>query len=80
MKDENLHYIISLELGIAILNAYKNVIKFNSFKDPIESSERFKGKDYGEIIESIEFLENYRNGKIITNMTEIINLLKEEIV
>ncbi|MBA3976862.1 MAG: ribonucleotide-diphosphate reductase subunit beta [Nitrosopumilus sp.] len=77
MKDENLHYIISLELGIAILDSDKNIIKFNRFNDPIESNERFKGKDYEEIIESIEFLEKYRNGKIITNMTEIINLLKD---
>ncbi len=77
MKDDNLQYIISLELGIAILNADKNIINFNRFKDPIESNERFKGKEYKEIIESIEFLETHRNGKIMTNMPEIIDLLKD---
>ena len=75
MKDDNLQYIISLELGIAILNADKNIINFNRFKDPIESNERFKGKEYKEIIESIGFLETHRNGKIMTNMPEIIDLL-----
>src|ERR671921_2703966 len=77
MKDDNLQYIISLELGIAILNADKNIINFNRFKDPIESSQRFKGKEYKEIIESIEFLETHRNGKIMTNIPEIIDLLKD---
>ncbi|MEJ7641766.1 MAG: hypothetical protein WKF36_06175 [Candidatus Nitrosocosmicus sp.] len=77
MKDDNLQYIISLELGIAILNADKNIIDFNRFKDPIESNERFKGKEYKEIIESIGFLETHRNGKIMTNMPEIIDLLKD---
>jgi nucleolar protein 56 len=77
MKDDNLQYIISLELGIAILNADKYIVNFNRFKDPIESNERFKGKEYKEIIESIEFLETHRNGKIMTNMPEIIGLLKD---
>ncbi len=77
MKDDNLQYIISLELGIAILNSDKNIITFNRFKDPIESNERFKGKEFKEIIESIEFLETHRNGKIMTNMPEIIGLLKD---
>jgi nucleolar protein 56 len=77
MKDENLHYILSLELGIAILNADKNIIYFNKYIDPIESNERFKGKDYKEIIESIDFFEKHRNGKIRTNMPDIVNLLKE---
>ncbi len=77
MKDDNLQYIISLELGIAILNSDKNIINFNRFNDPIESNERFKGKEYKEIIESIEFLETHRNGKIMTNMPEIIDLLKD---
>src|SRR5919107_3268526 len=77
MKDDNLQYIISLELGIAILNADKNLINFNRFKDPIESNERFKGKEYKEIIESIEFLKTHRNGKIMTNMPEIVDLLKD---
>ncbi len=77
MKDDNLQYIISLELGIAILNSDKNIINFNRFNDPIESNERFKGKEYKEIIESIEFLETHRNGKIMTNIPEIIDLLKD---
>jgi nucleolar protein 56 len=77
MKDDNLQYIISLELGIAILNADKIIINFSRFKDPIESNERFKGKEYNEIIESIGFLETHRNGKIMTNMPEIIGLLKD---
>lgn len=77
MNDDNLQYIISLELGIAILNADKDIVNFNRFKDPIESNERFKGKEYNEIIESVEFLETHRNGKILTNMPEIIGLLKD---
>ena len=77
MNDDNLQYIISLELGIAILNADKDIVNFNRFKDPIESNERFKGKEYKEIIESVEFLETHRNGKIMTNMPEIIGLLKD---
>ena len=77
MNDDNLQYIISLELGIAILNADKDIVNFNRFKDPIESNERFKGKEYKEIIESVEFLETHRNGKIMTNIPEIIGLLKD---
>lgn len=77
MNDDNLQYIISLELGIAILNADKDIVNFNRFKDPIESNERFKGKEYKEFIESVEFLETHRNGKIMTNMPEIIGLLKD---
>jgi nucleolar protein 56 len=78
MKDENHHYILSLELGIAILNADKDIINFNKFEDPIESRERIKGKDYQEIIESIGYLEDHSNSKIITNIPEIINLLKDK--
>ncbi|HYO06212.1 MAG TPA: hypothetical protein VER14_04445, partial [Phototrophicaceae bacterium] len=77
MNDDNLQYIISLELGIAILDADKDIVNFNRFKDPIESNERIKGKEYKEILESIEFLETHRNGKILTNMPEIIGLLKD---
>ena len=51
MKDDNLQYIISLELGIAILNADKNLINFNRFMNTIESNESFKCKDYKEFIE-----------------------------
>ena len=46
MKDENLYYIITIELGIAILNSDKNVIYFNKFKDPIDSHAKFKDKEY----------------------------------
>ena len=81
MKDENLHYIITLELGIAILNPDKNVIYFKKFQDPLNSHIKFKDKDYNEIIEtieSVEFLEKHKNIKILTNFPEIINLLKDK--
>ncbi|MDQ6723901.1 MAG: ribonucleotide-diphosphate reductase subunit beta [Thermoproteota archaeon] len=81
MKDENLHYIITLELGIAILNSDKNVIYFNKFKDPINSHVKLKDKDYMEIIEiieSVEILENHKNIKILTNFPELGNLLKNK--
>jgi nucleolar protein 56 len=78
MKDENPHYLITLELGIAILNSDKNVIYFNKFTDPIKSYGKLKNKDYNEIIDSIEYLEKYKNSNILTNFPEIINLLKNK--
>lgn len=81
MKDENLHYIITFELGIAILNPDKNVTYFKKFQDPLNSHIKFKDKDYNEIIEtieSVEFLEKHKNIKILTNFPEIINLLKDK--
>ncbi len=81
MKDENLHYIITFELGIAILTPNKNVIYFKKFQDPLNSHIKFKDKDYNEIIEtieSVEFLEKHKNIKILTNFPEIINLLKDK--
>lgn len=81
MKDENLHYIITFELGIAILKPNKNVIYFKKFQDPLNSHIKFKDKDYNEIIEtieSVEFLEKHKNIKILTNFPEIINLLKDK--
>ncbi len=81
MKDENLYYIITLELGIVILNSDKDVIYFNKFKNPIESYTKFKDKNYEEIIKSIEsltFLEKHQNIKILTNFLEINDLLKDK--
>ncbi len=78
MKDENLYYIITLELGIVILNSDKDVIYFNKFNNPIESHTKFKDKDYEEIVESIKFLEKHKNIKILTNFPEITNLLKDK--
>ncbi|MBA3750609.1 MAG: hypothetical protein H0X03_06930, partial [Nitrosopumilus sp.] len=78
MKEENLHYIITLELGIAILNSDKNVIYFNKFIDPINSHGKLKNKDYNEINDSIEFVEKYKNSDILTNFPEIINILRNK--
>ena len=52
MKDENLYYIITLELGVVILNSDKDVIYFNKFNNAIESHTKFKDKDYEEIVQS----------------------------
>jgi nucleolar protein 56 len=81
MKDENIYYIITLELGIVILNSDKDVIYFNKFSNAIESHTKFKNKDYDEIVQSIEsikVLENHKNIKILTNFPEIMNLLKDK--
>jgi nucleolar protein 56 len=78
MKNEDLYYIITLELGIAILETGKSVIYFNKFKDPINSHEKFKNRDYDEILGSIEFLDKYKNSKILTNIPEATSLLKNK--
>lgn len=78
MKNEDLYYIITLELGIAILDTDKSVIYFNKFKDPINSHERFKNRNYDEILDSIEFLDKYKNSKILTNIPEATSLLKNK--
>ena len=78
MKNEDLYYIITLELGIAILDTGKSVIYFNKFKDPINSHEKFKNRDYDEILDSIEFLDKYKNSKILTNIPEATSLLKNK--
>ena len=78
MKIEDLYYIITLELGIAILETDKSVIYFNKFKDPINSHEKFKNRDYDEILGSIEFLDKYKNSKILTNIPEAHSLLKNK--
>ncbi len=81
MRDDNLYYIITLELGIAILDPNKNVIYFNKFIDPINSHEKIKEKDYDEIVQNIqnvEIFEKYQNIKILTNFPEIINLIKNK--
>jgi nucleolar protein 56 len=78
MKNEDLYYIITLELGIAILDTGKSVIYFNKFKDPINSHEKFKNRDYDEILGSIEFLDKYKNSKILTNIPEATSLLKNK--
>ena len=79
MKDENLYYIITLELGVVILNSDKDVIYFNKFNNAIESHTKFKDKDYEEIVqslESIKFLEKHKNIKILTNFPETIEFIK----
>jgi nucleolar protein 56 len=81
MKDENLYYIITLELGVVILNSDKDVIYFNKFNNAIESHTKFKDKDYEEIVQSLEstkFLEKHKNLKILTNIPELSNLLKDK--
>src|SRR4051812_31869900 len=80
MKDENIYYIITLELGVVILNSDKDVIYFNKFNNAIESHTKFKDKDYEEIVQNLEsdkFLEKHKNIKILTNFPELSNLLKD---
>jgi nucleolar protein 56 len=78
MKNEDLYYIITLELGIVILDRGKNVIYFNKFKDPINSHEKFKNRDYNEVLGNMEFLDKYKSCKILTNIPEAISLLKNK--
>jgi nucleolar protein 56 len=81
MRDDNLYYIVILELGIAILNPDKNVIYFNKFIDPINSHEKIKEKDYNEIVQNIENFEIFEKDKdikILTNFPEIIHLIKDK--
>ena len=78
MKNEDLYYIITLELGIVILDNGKNVIYFDKFKDPINSHEKFKNRDYNEVLGNMEFLDKYKSCKILTNFPEAISLLKNK--
>jgi nucleolar protein 56 len=78
MKNEDLYYIINLELGIVILDSGKNVIYFDKFKDPINSHEKFKNRDYNEVLGNMEFLDKYKSCKILTNIPEAISLLKNK--
>jgi nucleolar protein 56 len=78
MKNEDLYYIINLELGIVILDSGKNVIYFDKFKDPINSHEKFKNRDYDEVLGNMEFLDKYKSCKILTNIPEAISLLKNK--
>jgi nucleolar protein 56 len=78
MKNEDLYYIITLELGIVILDSGKNVIYFDKFKDPINSHEKFKNRDYNEVLGNMEFLDKYKSCKILTNFPEAISLLKNK--
>jgi nucleolar protein 56 len=78
MKNEDLYYIINLELGIVILDSGKNVIYFDKFKDPINSHEKFKNRDYNEVLGNMEFLDKYKSCKILTNSPEAISLLKNK--
>jgi nucleolar protein 56 len=78
MKNEDLYYIINLELGIVILDSGKNVIYFDKFKDPINSHEKFKNRDYDEPLGNMEFLDKYKSCKILTNFPEAISLLKNK--
>ena len=58
MIDGNLRYIITLELGIAILDPNKNVIYFNKFINPVNSHEKIKEKDYNEIVQNIQNIQD----------------------
>jgi nucleolar protein 56 len=78
MKNEDLYYIITLELGIVILDNGKNVIYFDKFKDPINFHEKFKNRDYNEVLGNMEFLDKYKSCKILTNFPEAISLLKNK--
>ncbi len=78
MKNGDLYYIITLELGIVILDNGKNVIYFDKFKDPINSHEKFKNRDYNEVLGNMEFLDKYKSCKILTNFPEAISLLKNK--
>src|SRR5919112_1317110 len=78
MKNEDLYYIITLELGIVILDNGKNVIYFDKFKDPINFHEKFKNRDYNELLDNTEFLDKYKSCKILTNFPEAISLLKNK--
>jgi nucleolar protein 56 len=84
MIDGNLRYIITLELGIAILDPNKNVIYFNKFINPVNSHEKIKEKDYNEIVQNIqniqdvEIFEKPQNIKILTNFPELINLITDK--
>src|SRR5215212_4257641 len=78
MKNEDLYYIITLELGIVILDRGKNVIYFDKFKDPINSHEKFKNRDYNDVLGNMEFLDKYKSCKILTNFPEAISLLKNK--
>ena len=77
----NNYYIITLELGIVVLNSNRDIIYFNKFTDPIDIHEKIKEKQYSEIIKIIEDLEVFKNKtniKMITNIPEIRNLLIED--
>jgi len=78
MKNGDLYYIITLELGIVILDNGKNVIYFDKFKDPLNSHEKFKNRDYNEVLGNMEFLDKYKSCKILTNFPEAISLLKNK--
>ena len=78
MKDQNLYYLIILELGITILDHNKKLISFNDFKDPITSHDNFKDKNYNEIIDTIEnskALNDKENINLITNIEDLVLLL-----
>jgi nucleolar protein 56 len=81
MDNQDLHYLIILELGISILNNNSKIISFIKFKDPTASHDNFKNKNYKEIIEIVEnsdILKNSKNIDLLTNLEEIIILLKEK--
>ena len=81
MKDQNLYYLIILELGITILDNNNKIISFIKFKDPITSHDNFKNKNYNEIVEIVEnseILKYNKNINLLTNLEEIISLLKDK--
>src|SRR6185437_4392254 len=76
MKDQNLYYLIILELGITILDNNNKIISFIKFKDPITSHDNFKNKNYNEIVEIVEnseILKYNKNINLLTNLEEIIS-------
>src|SRR4051812_30347210 len=81
MKDQNIYYLITLELGITILDSNKKIISFIKFKDPIISHDNFKNKNFNEIIEtteSSEVLKDQKNINLLTNLEELASLLKNK--
>ena len=81
MKNQNLYYLITLELGITILDNNNKIIYFIKFKDPITSHDNFKNKNYNEIVEIVEnseILKYNKNINLLTNFDEIISLLKDK--
>jgi len=81
MKGQNIYYLITLELGITILDSNKKIISFIKFKDPIISHDNFKNKNFNEIIEtteSSEVLKDQKNINLLTNLEELASLLKNK--
>ena len=52
--DNNHYYIITLELGIVILDSNKDIIYFNKFINPINIHEKIKEKNIVKLFKIIE--------------------------